>query len=252
VKLHIQKDTESKTALIFIQDSSSSTGAGLTGLVYNSSGLSWYYYREKAGTGATQVTLATATLGVFTSGGFVEVDQTDLPGWYEIGIPNACLATNAEFVGMQLKGASNMAPLNIEIQLTELGLSEDAPITAADIESECDDALTAYLPDIYHADIDLSVDEANTQDEYTVTWFKNGVRVTSGITSPTIQVVKRVDGTDLIASTATTQIGTTASYKKDESSNRITAGEAVLAIVGGTIDGSARSFAKVISRDSSA
>lgn len=106
---------------------------------------------------------------------------------------------------------------------------------------------------IYHADIKLNIDEANEQDEYTITWFKNGVRVTSGITSPTLQVVKRSDGTDLIASTTPTQIASTGSYKYDATgSSRMTAGQDALAIVGATIDGSARTFADIVGRDSSA
>jgi len=103
--------------------------------------------------------------------------------------------------------------------------------------------------DLYHADIELAVDDTNSQDEYTITWFKNGVRITSGITSPTIQVIKRTDGTDLISSTAMTQIGSTGSYKYDEATNRITAGEAVIAVVAGTIDGKSRTFAAVLNRD---
>ena len=107
-----------------------------------------------------------------------------------------------------------------------------------------------YASDLYHADIHLDLDGSNTQDEYTATWFKNGIRVTSGITSPVVQVVKRVDGTDLIAAaTAMSQIGSTGSYKKDEGTNRITAGEAVVAIVTATIDGSSRSFSRVLGRD---
>lgn len=106
------------------------------------------------------------------------------------------------------------------------------------------------LGDIYTAKIDLARDNANTRDEYTVTWFKNGIRVTSGITSPTIQVVKRADGTDLIASTAMTQIGSTGSYKYDEATNRITVGEAAVVLVGATIDGSAREYSMPVSRDS--
>jgi len=118
MKLNIDKGTTSKTNLIFIQDTSSSIGAGLTGLAFGSSGLAWHYYREAAGTGATQVTLATQTIGTWATGGFIELDAADMPGWYEIGIPNAALATGAGFVGMVLKGAANMAQLNIEIQLT--------------------------------------------------------------------------------------------------------------------------------------
>lgn len=110
---------------------------------------------------------------------------------------------------------------------------------------------TAY--DVYHADVKLNVDESNTTDEYTITWFKNGVRVTSGITSPTLQVIKRSDGTDLIASTTPTQIASTGSYKHDATTTaRLTAGEDALAIVGATIDGSARTFATLIGRDSAA
>ena len=96
---------------------------------------------------------------------------------------------------------------------------------------------------------ELAVDDTNSQDEYTITWFKNGVRIISGITSPTIQVIKRTDGTDLISSTAMTQIGSTGSYKYDEATNRITAGEAVIAVVAGTIDGKSRTFAAVLNRD---
>jgi hypothetical protein len=104
---------------------------------------------------------------------------------------------------------------------------------------------------LYHADIELTVDGSNSKDEYTATWFRNGVRVTSGVTSPLIQVIKRVDGTDLVAETSMTQIGSTASYKYDESSDRVTAGESVLVIVTATINGSARSFSRVCTRDSS-
>ncbi len=104
--------------------------------------------------------------------------------------------------------------------------------------------------DLYHADICVTR-QSTTRDEYSVTWFKNGVRVPSGITSPTIQIVKRADGTDLVASTAMTQIGTTGSYKYDASGGeQATLGEANIAIVGATIDGSARSFSRLISRDS--
>jgi|GEM_PF-5259256 len=108
----------------------------------------------------------------------------------------------------------------------------------------------ADTEDVYHADIDLSIDEANTQDEYTASWFKNGVRITSGITAPKIQVVKRVDGADLIAQDTMTEVGSTGSYKFDEDTDRITAGEAVVVLVTATIGGSSREFARVASRDS--
>lgn len=99
---------------IFIQDYTSSTGAGLTGLVYNSAGLSWYYIRE-GDASATVVSLATATVGTFTSGGFKEIDSTNLPGMYEIGVPNAAIASG-KTSHMMLKGATNMTSVLIEIE----------------------------------------------------------------------------------------------------------------------------------------
>jgi len=106
---------------------------------------------------------------------------------------------------------------------------------------------------VYHADIHFTVDTANTQDEYTITWFKNGVRITAGITVPTLSVLKRADGTELLNAgpVTPTQIGASGSWKYDETTaaNRMTAGESGVAVVTATIDAASRNFARVISRD---
>ncbi len=112
-------------------------------------------------------------------------------------------------------------------------------------------AALASSQDVYHADIEVTIDETNSKDEYTVTWFKNGVRQTSGITVPKIQVVKRADGLDLVAQADMTQIGSTGSYKYDEDTDRLTAGEAALVVVSATIDASGRTFSRIVTRDSS-
>lgn len=116
MKQIINLGATSKRMVVFIQNSSLTTGAGLTGLTNASSGLTWYYFREDSSV-ATQVTLAAETLGTWTSGGFKEVDATNLPGFYELGIPNAVLASGAKWAVMGLKGAANMVPVNVEIQL---------------------------------------------------------------------------------------------------------------------------------------
>lgn len=117
MKAELKAGTTSYVCEIFIQDSSSTTGSGRTGLAYNTSGLTAYYKRSN-GTAAAQITLADiATLGTFASGGFKEVDATNMPGVYEIHIPDACLAAGATSVAILLKGATNMAPLPIEITL---------------------------------------------------------------------------------------------------------------------------------------
>lgn len=104
--------------VVFLQDSSSATGGGLTGVAYNTSGLTWYYWREDTGnSGGVSVTLTTATRGTWTSGGFKEIDASNLPGFYEIGIPNAVLASGASWAVLTLRGVTNMVPVKIELQL---------------------------------------------------------------------------------------------------------------------------------------
>lgn len=101
---------------IFIADSSSATGAGLTGLVFNTASLTAYFHRD-TDTTATAISLVTMTVGTFTSSGFKEIDATNMPGWYQFCPPNTALAAGAKSVSFHLKGATNMAPLPIEVDL---------------------------------------------------------------------------------------------------------------------------------------
>jgi hypothetical protein len=84
-------------------------------LVYNTGSLVAYYFAGDL-SNEVQITLATATLGTFASGGFVAVDNTNMPGWYEIGIPDVALDGGNE-CAIQLRGAANMVPVNIYIEL---------------------------------------------------------------------------------------------------------------------------------------
>lgn len=117
MKLDILEGTTSRIIDVFIQDSSSAVGAGLTGLAFDDAGLTAFYYLNDAPTGATQITLATMTIGTWATGGFIETDAADMPGMYQLGIPNAAL-TGADSVVVYLKGANNMAPVVLEVQLT--------------------------------------------------------------------------------------------------------------------------------------
>lgn len=117
MKLSLKAGTTSKMVDIFVQDSSSTTGAGLTGLVYNSGSLTAYYHRENDAA-ATAITLATMTVGTWATGGFKEISSANMPGLYQLGIPDAALASGSKYVIIMLKGASNMAPVVLEIELT--------------------------------------------------------------------------------------------------------------------------------------
>src|SRR3990167_1239820 len=116
--LSIPQSSTSKIIQFPIFDSSSTTGSLLAGLVFNSAGLTAYYNREGAAGAATAITLVTATKGTWTSSGFVAVDGANMPGWYELHIPNAALASGAKSVSIHLKGATNMVPVPILIELT--------------------------------------------------------------------------------------------------------------------------------------
>jgi hypothetical protein len=113
--MKIKRGSTSVRRLIFIGNSTSTTGGGLTGLTHASAGLVMYYMPGDGGTAQTS-SLVTATLGVYTQWGFVAVDGTNMPGWYEIGIPNAALDGGKE-VAIQLSGATDMVPVNIYIEL---------------------------------------------------------------------------------------------------------------------------------------
>ena len=118
MKLTVKKGTTSKILHLFILDSSKSDGSGLTGLLHNTASLTAYYIREGAAS-ETVISLVTATVGTYTSGGFKEVDATNMPGVYELHPPNACLAAGADSVVIFLKGATDMASLPLEIQLDD-------------------------------------------------------------------------------------------------------------------------------------
>ena len=113
--MEIKKGTTSRSTEIFLSDSAATDGSGKTGILY--SGVTGYYIRP-GDIGATAITMATATIGTYASGGFIEVDATNMPGIYEFGIPDACLATGAEECLIMLKG-TGFADLPIRIELRD-------------------------------------------------------------------------------------------------------------------------------------
>lgn len=112
---------------VFIQDSSSTVGEGLTGLAYNSGGLTCYYRRGHTGT-PTALTLATlaAITTAHADGGFKEADATNCKGLYRLDLSDAIVAAGVDFVTIYLRGATNMVPSVTRIKL-------EAPVALADI-----------------------------------------------------------------------------------------------------------------------
>ncbi len=123
-KLSLIKGTTSYSAYVFVQDSSVSTGAGLTGLAFNTAGLVASYVRPRAARQAIALVTQTAT-GAYSAGGFVEVDSVNMPGLYRLDVPDAALAAGANAVVIMLQGATHMAPVVLEIELTAVN-NQDA------------------------------------------------------------------------------------------------------------------------------
>lgn len=120
----IKAGATSQTIYVEILDSTSTTGGRKTGLAYNTSSLTAYYVRN--GGSATAITLATlaAANSAYSSGGFKEVDATNMPGIYRLDLPDAAVAAGASDVVVTLKGATGMVQVSANIQLTTVDLQD--------------------------------------------------------------------------------------------------------------------------------
>ena len=118
MKRKIQAGTTSLSLPVVVYDNTSTTGAGLSGLTHTTSGLV-LEYRRQGQSSWTQLGVGTGlvskTLGTYVSGGIVASGSR--AGRYEIDIPNDAIAAGARMVELCLRGAANMHPVDIEIEL---------------------------------------------------------------------------------------------------------------------------------------
>lgn len=187
--------------------------------------------------------------------GLATAEQTNALGFYRADVTGAISGTKRVVVK---DGGTWIATTYLYLEddtsvWREIGLSQLEATQPMYAPAKAGDAMTLdSAEDIYQAQIRLNVDDANSQDEWACYFLKNGEPVASAdVSSVTLQVVKRADGTDLISSgTSMTEIGSTGVFKYDEGTNRTTAGEDVVAIVSATIDSGTRTFRWIIGRDS--
>jgi hypothetical protein len=122
-----------KTGVILefvIDDTSSSTGAKLSGVLY--SAITAYYLRSVDLT-PVSIPLVAGTIGT-ASGGFKEVSSSLMPGLYQLCVPNVAFAAG-EWVSICIKGATNMAPIYEEIQLVAVDDQDSAALGLSDFQS---------------------------------------------------------------------------------------------------------------------
>lgn len=145
MKLALVPGSTSVIVHVFIGDSTSTAGAGKTGLTH--SDVTAYYVR--AGGTLTAMTMETiSTLGTWASTGsnylgFKKLDDTNAPGIYELHLPNNILAAGANQVVIQLR-AAGAVPTQLEIQLANVPGNvqsiADGAITAAAVATDAIDA----------------------------------------------------------------------------------------------------------------
>lgn len=128
MKQIIKFDNNSNIHRVFIQDSTSTTGAGLTGLTSASSGMIISTIANNEATATVYTVAATnvetiTTLGTYAAPTaskcrFKEVDATNMPGVYELQFADARFSVaSSTQLQVMISGATNAAPCLFEIQL---------------------------------------------------------------------------------------------------------------------------------------
>jgi hypothetical protein len=95
---------------------------GATGLTASTAGLSARYNRTR--TASVSIPLVARTIDqAWTSGGFAEVDATNMPGVYRLDLPDAALAAGASDVTIVVRGASGTNGAVLTVTLSSGGLT---------------------------------------------------------------------------------------------------------------------------------
>lgn len=209
--------TTSYIGHVFIQDSTSVVGAGLTGLAFGSSGIKMSYIRsgEAAATALTPETIT--TLGTFaapTSAAhirFKETDATNMPGFYEIQLPDALLnaTSSRKSIILTFFGAANMMTTNIEIQLSVQAESL-ATQAKADVNGE---VLDVFNVDTY---VELTGGSPATGGSTMRQWLQwvFTLSKTKNTCNGTTQTIFKDDGSTTLATSTVSNSGATVTKGK--------------------------------------
>jgi hypothetical protein len=117
----VSPNTTNRSELIYL---------GAKGLTHTTPSLLASYVR--AGAIRTAITLVSQTPnGSWTSGGFCEIDSTNMPGIYRIDVPNAVFVAGAESAMLQLTGTNqtNGAVVHYNMAKVQFDLSQNVPLS---------------------------------------------------------------------------------------------------------------------------
>lgn len=104
----------SQILLLFVQDVTATTGAGLANVIGSSVSYTWFHNTQVSVTTGTASTAGTT--GTFSTSAWVMISSSNALGWYQFGAPDGVFSTG-DCVGIHFYGAPNMVPLPVEIEL---------------------------------------------------------------------------------------------------------------------------------------
>jgi hypothetical protein len=192
--------TGSTSKMIEVMVRDSATGMGKTGLAYSS--VSYAYWREGAATGVNG-TCVSASLGTWTSAGWVEVDSTNRKGLYQFGVPDAALASGAAAVTINFQ-ASGMIDKSVRIVLSSPTRGLASPTALPDASAEAAGGLYTRgtgagqinQPANGQIDIALKAILGTALTEDVAGWLAAGFKKFFNVATPALTVSDPMRGTD--------------------------------------------------------
>lgn len=127
---------------VFIADTSSTTGGGLSGVTSASSGLVLEYRRAGQSSWTSVTPVAGKTLGTYLSGGIVA--DGSLAGAYEVDFPDAAFAAGARMVVCRIRGVTNMLASLIEIELDAVDYQDSAAFGLSRLDQTVGSRMATY------------------------------------------------------------------------------------------------------------
>jgi hypothetical protein len=191
---------------VFIADTSSTTGGGLSGVTSASSGLVLEYRRAGQSTWTSVTPQAGKTLGSYLSGGIVA--DGSLAGAYEVDFPDAAFASGARMVVCRVRGVANMLAVLIEIELdavdyqdaTAFGLSRIDQTIGSRATQTSVDTLAGYV------DIEVAAIKAKTDNLPSDPADASDIATSFGTVNSTLSTIASYVDTEVAAIKAKTDL----------------------------------------------
>lgn len=201
---------------VFIQDTTSAVGAGLTGLTFSTTGLSIHTiadneasvtsYTAAGSTIETITTLGTFAAPTATKCRFKEIDSTNLPGWYEIQVADARWAVaSARAVQVQVTATGGFcAPVEIQLALFDVNdATPDVNVAQLSGDSTAADNAEAFFDGTGYAGTNNVIPTVTTTGTATNVTTVNGLA--AGVITAAAIATGAIDA-DAIATDAVTEI----------------------------------------------